>query len=221
MEFRFETYERVKVVSSGKQYTTHWEAYGKLMHKWTIDGCAIGLWENSFIIGGHLNDEDLENTVFQIIARDRIDENNLYLIISQSDYEDIKFKEIGEKGKTAKVFVIEEDGLEEYFKMNVWFCEYKPINGQIYVNLKCTEKDMKRNGFPLDTVDETGRKSYYVHVKAIDSCDAMAKAKKLFTEYFSKLYDEKSKEYEAELQEISDNLFKVKHWNEQDKKETK
>lgn len=172
-EFKFETYERVKVVNSGKQYTT-----------------------------------------FQIVARERIDEDNIYLIISQSDYDTIKSKEFGEKGKTAKIFVIGEDGLEKYFKMNVWFCEYNPINGKIYVNLKCTEKDMKRNGFPLDIVDETGRKSYYVHVKAIDSCDAKAKAQKLFTEYFSKLYDEKSKEYEAELEEINSNLFKVQHWND-------
>ena len=218
MEFRFETYERVKVVNSGQQYTTHWGAYGKLMHEWTIDGCTIGLWDNSFIIGARLNDENLENTVFQIIARGRIDtscgERNLYLIISQSDYDDIKSREIGEKGKTAKIFVIGEEGHEEYFRMNVWFCEYKPVNGQIYMNLKCTEKDMKRNGFPLDTVDETGRKSYYVHVKAIDSCDAMTKAKKLFIEYFSKLYDEKSKEYEAELEEISGNLHKVRLWND-------
>ena len=218
MEFRFETYERVKVVNSGQQYTTHWEAYGKLLHGCTMDRRTIGIWDNSFIIGAHLKDENLENTVFQIIARDRIDtscgEKNLYLIISQSDYENIKSKEIGEKGKTAKIFVIEENGLEEYFKMNVWFCEYKPINGKIYVNLKCTEKDMKRNGFPLDTVDETERKSYYVYVKAIDNYDARTKAQKLFTEYFSKLYDEKSEEYEAELEKISENLFKVRHWNE-------
>ena len=213
-EFRFETYERVKVVNSGQQYTTYWGAYGKLMHKWTIDGCAIELWDNSFIIGADLDDENLENTVFQIIARDRIDKSNLYLIISQSDYDAIKSKEIGEKRKTAKVFVIGEDGLEEYFKMNVWFCGYKPINGQIYINLKCTEKDMKRNDFPLDIVDETGRKSYYVHVKAIDSCDAKAKAQKLFTEYFLKLYDKKSEEYEAELEEISNNLYKVQHWDD-------
>lgn len=218
MEFRFGTYERVKVVNSGQQYTTHWEAYGKLMHGCKIGGCTIGIWDNSFIIGAHLNDENLENTVFQIVAREHIDtsygEKNLYLIISQSDYDDIKFREIGEKGKPVKIFVIGEEGLEEYFRMNVWFCEYKPINGQIYVNLKCTEKDMKRNGFSLDTVDETGRKSYYVHVKAIDSCDAMTKAKELFTEYFSKLYDEKSKEYEAELEEISGNLHKVRLWND-------
>ena len=212
-EFRFETYERVKVVDSGKQYSTHWEAYGKLMH-----GCEIGAWGNSFIIGAHLNDENLENTIFFFFLLYRIDtsfgEENLYLIISQSDYEDIKSKEIGEKGKTAKVFVIEEDGLEEYFKMNVWFCEYKPVNGEIYTNLKYTEKDMKRNGFPLDTVDETERKSYYVYVKAIDNYDAKVKAQKLFTEYFSKLYDEKSEEYEAELEKISENLYKVRHWND-------
>ena len=213
MEFRFETYERVKVVDSGKQYSAHWEAYGKLMH-----GCEIGAWGNSFIIGADLDDENLENTVFQIIARDRIDttygERNLYLIISQSDYDAVKSREVDEKGEPAKIFVIGEDGLEEYFMMNVWFCEYKPVYGKIYVNLKCTEKDMKRNGFPLDIVDETERKSYYVHVKAIDNYDAKAKAQKLFTEYFSKLYDEKSKEYEAELEEINGNLFKVRHWNE-------
>lgn len=213
MEFRFETYERVKVVNSGEQYTTYWEAYGKLMR-----GCVAGAWGNSFIVGAHLNDEDLENTVFQILARGRIDtadgERNLYLITSRSDYDALNSEKFDEKGESAKIYVIGEDGLKEYFKMNVWFCEYKPINGQIYVNLKCTEKDMKRNGFPLDTVDETGRKSYYVHVKAIDSCDAMTKAKKLFMEYFSKLYDEKSKEYEAELGEISNNLFKLRHWNE-------
>ena len=212
-EFRFETYERVKVANSGKQYPSHWEAYSKLMH-----GSAMGLWEYSFIIGAHLKDENLENMVFQIVARDRINtscgEKNLYLIISQSDYDAIKSNGVGEKRKPIKIFVIEEDGLEEYFKMNVWFCEYKPINGEIYVNPKCTEKDMKRNGFPLDTVDETGWKNYYVHVKAVDSCDAKAKAQKLFTEYFSKLYDEKSKEYEAELQEISDNLHKVRFWND-------
>ena len=165
-----------------------------------------------------LDDEDLENTVFQIIARNRIDtscgERNLYLITSQSDYDAVKSREVGEKGEPAKIFVIGEGGLEEYFKMNVWFCEYKPINGKIYVNLKCTEKDMKRNEWPLDTVDKTERKSYYVHIKAIDSCDAKAKAQKLFTEYFSKLYDEKSEEYEAELEKISENLYKVRHWNE-------
>lgn len=213
MEFRFETYERVKVINSGLQYSAHWEAYGKLMH-----GCEIGAWGNSFIIGADLDDENLENTVFQIIARNRIDtsygERNLYLIISQSDYDAVKSREVGEKGEPAKIFVIGEDGLEEYFKMNVWFCEYKPINGKIYVNLKCTEKDMKRNGFPLDTVDKTERKSYYVHVKAIDNYDAKAKAQKFFTEYFSKLYDEKSKEYEVELEEINSNLFKVQHWND-------
>lgn len=212
-EFRFETYERVKVVDSGKQYSTHWEAYGKLMH-----GCEIGAWGNSFIIGAHLNDENLENTVFQIVARGRIDtsfgEENLYLIISQSDYEDIKSKEIGEKGKTAKIYVIEEDGLEEYFKMNVWLCEYKPISGKICANPKCSEEDMKRIGFPLDTVDETEWEAYYVHVKAIDDSDAKAKAQKLFTEYFSKLYDEKTEEYEAELEKISENLYKVRHWND-------
>lgn len=213
MEFRFEIYERVKVVNSGEQYTTYWEAYGKLMR-----GCVAGAWGNSFIVGAHLNDKDLENTVFQIIARDRIDtscgKRNLYLITSQSDYDALESRKVGEKREPAKIFVIGEDGLEEYFKTNVWFCEYKPINGQIYVNLKCTEKDMKRNGFPLDTVDETERKSYYVHVKAFDNYDARTKAQKLFMEYFSKLYDEKSKEYEAELEEINSNLFKVQHWND-------
>lgn len=214
MKFKFEIYERVKVVNSGKRYTTHWEAYGKLVH-----GCEIGIWGNSFIVGAHLNDENLENTVFQIIARDRIDtsfgERNLYLITSQSDYDAVKSRrEDDENGKPVKIFVIEESGLEECFGMDVWLCEYKPINGEIYVNSKCTEKDMKRNGFPLDTVDETGRKSYYVHVKAIDNCDAKAKARKLFAEYFSKLYDEKSKEYEAVLEEINSNLFKLRHWND-------
>lgn len=217
-EFRFETYERVKVVSSGQQYTTHWGAYGKLMHEWTIDGCTIGLWDNSFIIGAHLNDENLENAVFQIIARDRINtscgEKNLYLIISQSDYDTIKSRQVGEKGEPVKIFIIEEDGLEEYFRMNVWFCGYKPISGEIYVNPKCTEKDMKGNGFSFDTVHETGRKSYYVHVKAIDNHDAEAKAQKLFTEYFSKLWDRRAAETKKELQEISDNLYKVQHWNE-------
>ena len=213
MEFRFETYERVKVINSGEQYTTYWEAYGKLMR-----GCVAGAWGNSFIIGAHLNDEDLENTVFQIIARNRIDtscgERNLYLITSQSDYDALNSKKFDEKGEPAKIYVIGEDGLKEYFRMNVWFCEYKPVYGKIYVNLKCTEKDMKRNGFPLDTVDETGRKSYYVHVKAIDSCDAMTKAQKLFTEYFSKLWDRRAAETKKELQEISDNLYKVQHLND-------
>ena len=213
MEFRFEIYERVKVVNSGEQYTTYWEAYGKLMR-----GCVAGAWGNSFIVGAHLNDKGLENTVFQIIARDRIDtscgERNLYLITSQSDYDALESRKVGEKREPAEIFVIGEDGLEEYFRMKVWFCEYKPISGKIYVNPKCTEEDMKRNGFPLDTVDETERKSYYVHVKAIDNYDARAKAQKLFTEYFSKLYDERSKEYEVELEEINSNLFKVQHWND-------
>lgn len=217
-EFRFETYERVKVVNSGKQYPSHWEAYSKLMHGSTIDGSTMGLWEYSFIIGTDLDDENLENTVFQILARGRINtsygEKNLYLIILQSDYDAIKSNGVGEKRKPIKIFVIEENGLEEYCRMNVWFCEYKPVSGKIYVNPKCTEKDMKRNGFPLDTVDKTERKSYYVHVKAIDNYDAKAKAQKFFTEYFSKLYDEKSKEYEVELEEINSNLFKVQHWND-------
>lgn len=117
-EFRFETYERVKVVNSGKQYTTYWEAYGKLLHRSTI-----GLWGNSLIIGAPLNDENPENTVFQIIARDRIDtpfgERNLYLIISQADYDAIKSRKVDEKGEPAKIFVIGENGLEEYFRMNV------------------------------------------------------------------------------------------------------
>ena len=213
MKFRFETYERVKVVNSGEQYTTYWEAYGKLMR-----GCVAGAWGNSFIVGAHLNDENLENTVFQIVARGRIDtscgERNLYLITSQSDYDALESRKVDEKREPAEIFVIGEDGLEEYFKMNVWFCEYKPINGEIYVNPKCTEKDMKRNGFPLDTVDKTERKSYYVHVKAIDDSDAKAKAQKLFTEYFSKLWDKRSVETKRELQEISDNLYKVQHLND-------
>lgn len=212
-EFKFKTYERVKVINSSMQFTTHWEACGKLMH-----GSTIGFWDNSFIIGAPLDDENLENTVFQIIARDRIDtplgERNLYLIISQSDYDAIKSRKVGEKGEPAKIFVIEENGLGEYSKMNVWFCEYKPIKDEIYVNPKCTEEDMKRNGFPLDIVDETGWKSYYVHVKAIDNCDARIKAQKLFTEYFIRLYDEKSEEYEAELEKISENLHKVLHLND-------
>lgn len=213
MEFRFETYERVKVINSGLQYPSHWEAYGKLMH-----GSTIGLWDYSFIIGAPLNDENLENTVFQIVARGRVNtscgEKNLYLIISQSDYDAIKSNGVGEKRKPIKIFVIEENGLGEYFRMNVWFCGYKPTSGEIYVNPKCPEKDMERDGFSLDTVHETKRKSYYVHVKAIDNYDARAKAQKLFTEYFIRLYDEKSEEYEAELEEISDNLRKVRHLND-------
>lgn len=126
-EFRFETYEQVKVVDSGKQYSTHWEAYGKLMH-----GCEIGAWGNSFIIGAHLNDENLENTVFQIVARDRVDENNLYLIISQSDYEDIKSREICEKEKPVKIFVIEEAGLcsskKEKEKLFAVYLSFEPFN---------------------------------------------------------------------------------------------
>lgn len=210
MEFRFETYKQVKVVNSGEQYTTHWEAYGKLMH-----GCVAGAWGNSFIVGAHLNDENLENTVFQIIARDRIDtpcgEGNLYLITSQSDYDALNSKKFDDKGEPAKIYVIGEDGLEEYFKKKIWFCEYKPISGKICVNPKCTEEDMKRNGFPLDTVDETGRETYYVHVKAFNNYEAQTKAQKLFTEYFSKLYDKRKKETEEELREISDNLYKVQH----------
>lgn len=213
MEFRFETYERVKVVNSGEQYTTYWEAYGKLMR-----GCVAGAWGNSFIVGAHLNDENLENTVFQIIARDRIDtscgEGNLYLITSRSDYDALNSKKFDEKGEPAKIYVIGEDGLEEYFKMNVWLCEYKPISGKICANPKCSEEDMKRIGFPLDTVDETEWEAYYVHVKAIDDSDAKAKAQKLFTEYFSKLWDKRSVETKRELQEISDNLYKVQHWND-------
>ena len=209
-EFRFEIYERVKVVNSGLQYPTHWEAYGKLMH-----GSTIGFWDNSFIIGAPLNDENLENTVFQIIARDCIDtplgKRNLYLITSQADYDAIKSRKVGEKGEPAKIFVIGEGGLEEYFRMNVWFCGYKPTSGEIYVNPKCTKKDMERNDFSLDTVHETGWKSYYVHVKAVDNYDAKTKAQKLFTEYFIRLYDEKSEEYKAELEKISDNLRKVRH----------
>ena len=212
-EFRFKIYERVKVVNSGLQYPSHWEAYGKLMH-----GSTMGLWDYSFIIGAPLNDENLENTVFQIVARGRINtscgEKNLYLIISQSDYDAIKSNGVGEKRKPIKIFVIEENGLGEYFRMNVWFCGYKPTSGEIYVNPKCTEKDMERNGFSLDTVHETGRKSYYVHVKAVDNYDAKTKAQKLFTEYFIRLYDEKSEEYKAELEKISDNLRKVRHLND-------
>lgn len=210
MEFRFEVYDRVKVINSGKQYTTHWEAYGKLMH-----GCVVGAWGNSFIVGAYLNDEDLKNTVFQILARDRIDtvygERNLYLITSQSDYDAINSRKVDEKGEPAKIYVISEDGLEEYFKMNVWLCEYKPISGKICLKPKCSEEDMKRIGSPLDTVDETGWETYYVHVKAIDNYDAEAKAQKLFTEYFSKLWDRRAAETQKELQEISDNLYKVQH----------
>lgn len=213
MKFRFETYERVKVVNSGEQYTTYWEAYGKLMR-----GCVAGAWGNSFIVGAHLNDENLENTVFQIVARGRIDtscgERNLYLITSQSDYDALESRGVGEKGEPAKIYVIGEDGLEEYFKMNVWFCEYKPISGKICANPKCSEEDMKRNKFPLDIVDETERKSYYVHVKAVNDYDAKTKAQKLFTEYFSSLWDRKSVEKERELKEIGDNLYKVQHWND-------
>lgn len=209
MEFRFEVYDRVKVVSSGKQYTTYWEAYGKLMR-----GCVAGAWGKSFIVGAHLNDEDLENTVFQILARDYIDtadgERNLYLITSQSDYDELESREVDEKGEPPKFYVISEDGLEEYEEEVDVFCIFSTSSGNIEIVKGVSRKDFDA----VKEFDELNRGRYAVNVKARSSRDAKEQAKKLFAEYFSKLYDEKSKEYEAELEEISDNLHKIQHWND-------
>ena len=209
MEFRFETYERVKVINSGLQYSAHWEAYGKLMH-----GCEIGAWGNSFIIGADLDDENLENTVFQIIARNRIDtsygERNLYLIISQSDYDAVKSREVDEKGEPVKIYVIGENGLKEYEEEVDVFCIFSTSSGNIEIVEGVSRKDFDA----VKEFDELNRGRYAVNVKAHSSRDAKEQAKKLFTEYFSKLWDKRSVETERELQEISDNLYKVQHWND-------
>lgn len=209
MKFRFETYERVKVVNSGEQYTTYWEAYGKLMR-----GCVAGAWGNSFIVGAHLNDENLENTVFQIVARGRIDtscgERNLYLITSQSDYDALNSKKFDEKGEPAKIYVIGEDGLEEYEEEVDVFCIFSTSSGNIEIVEGVSRKDFDA----VKEFDELNRGRYAVNVKAHSSRDAKEQAKKLFTEYFSKLWDKRSVETKRELQEISDNLYKVQHWND-------
>lgn len=209
MEFRFEIYERVKVVNSGLQYSAHWEAYGKLMH-----GCEIGAWGNSFIIGADLDDENLENTVFQIIARNRIDtsygERNLYLIISQSDYDAVKSREVDEKGEPVKIYVIGENGLKEYEEEVDVFCIFSTSSGNIEIVEGVSRKDFDA----VKEFDELNRGRYAVNVKAHSSRDAKEQAKKLFTEYFSKLWDKRSVETKRELQEISDNLYKVQHWND-------
>lgn len=211
MEFRFKEQEKVKVVRKGLQYATYWKGYGKL-----LDNYNFSVAHRPYIIGTELNGIP-EDTEFVVLSRDYISTTsgyrNLYLIAPKRDLEE-REQTKGVNRFLSHLYVVDESALEEYFKMNVWFCEYKPVNGKIYVNPKCTEEDMKKNGFPLDTVNETERKSYYVHVKAIDSCDAIAKAKKLFTEYFSKLWDKRSAETKRELQEISDNLYKVQHLNE-------
>lgn len=209
MEFRFEIYERVKVINSGLQYSAHWEAYGKLMH-----GCEIGAWGNSFIIGADLDDENLENTVFQIIARNRIDtsygERNLYLIISQSDYDAVKSREVDEKGEPVKIYVIGENGLKEYEEEVDVFCIFSTSSGNIEIVEGVSRKDFDA----VKEFDELNRGRYAVNVKAHSSRDAKEQAKKLFTEYFSKLWDKRSVETKRELQEISDNLYKVQHWND-------
>ena len=209
MEFRFEIYERVKVVDSGLQYPSHWEAYGKLMH-----GCVADAWGNSFIIGTDLDDENLENTVFQIIARNRIDtsygERNLYLIISQSDYDAVKSREVDEKGEPVKIYVIGENGLKEYEEEVDVFCIFSTSSGNIEIVEGVSRKDFDA----VKEFDELNRGRYAVNVKAHSSRDAKEQAKKLFTEYFSKLWDKRSVETKRELQEISDNLYKVQHWND-------
>lgn len=209
MEFRFETYERVKVVNSGEQYTTYWEAYGKLMR-----GCVAGAWGNSFIVGAHLDDEDLKNTVFQILARDRIDtaygERNLYLITSQSDYDALTSREVDEKGEPAKIYVIGEDGLKEYKEEVDMFCIFSTSSGNIEIVNGVSRKDFDA----VKEFNESSRGSYAVNVKARSSRDAKEQAKKLFAEYFSKLYDEKVVEHEQEIKEITDNLYKVRRWND-------
>lgn len=209
MEFKFEVYDRVKVVSSGKQYSTYWEAYGKLMR-----GCVADAWGNSFIVGAHLDDEDLENTVFQILARDRIDtaygERNLYLITSQSDYDALEFSKVDEKGEPAKIYVIEEDGLKEYEEGVDMFCIFSTSSGNIEIVNGVSRKDFDA----VKEFNESSRGSYAVNVKARSSRDAKERAKKLFAEYFSKLYDEKVVEHEQEIKEITDNLYKVRHWND-------
>lgn len=209
MEFKFEVYDRVKVVSSGKQYTTYWEAYGKLMR-----GCVAGTWGKSFIVGAHLNNEDLENTVFQILARDHIDtadgKRNLYLITSQSDYDALESREVDEKGEPPKFYVISEDGLKEYEEGVDMFCIFSTSSGNIEII-----NGVSRKGFDaVKEFNESSRGSYAVNVKARSSRDAKEQAKKLFAEYFSKLWDKRSVETKRELQEISDNLYKVQHWND-------
>lgn len=210
MEFRFETYERVKVINSGEQYTTHWEAYGKLMY-----GCEIGDWGNSFIIGAHLNDENLENTVFQIIARGRIEtsfgERNLYLITSQADYDAIKSRAVDEKGEPAKIFVIGEDGLEKFEEEKKTFiCKFNSDIGSIQITKRLVDVEDVNKVVKVDT----NFKGYVVNVSAVNEKDAKEQAGKLFTEYLSKLWDKRSAETKKELAEISDDLYKVQHWND-------
>lgn len=214
MKFKFKEQEKVKVVRKGLQYVTYWKAYEELINEY-----IFSVAHRPYIIGVEFGDIP-EDTEFIVLSRGYVSTSsgykNLYLIAPKKELEEQEQA----KGLTRPplhLYVIDEDGLEEYSKMDVWFCEYRPDDGKIHklrANPKCTEEDMKRNDFRLDTVDETRWKTYYVHVKAVDDSDAKAKAQKLFVEYFSKLHDEKSKEYEAELEEISDNLHKVRHWND-------
>lgn len=212
MKFRFKEQEKVKVVRKGLQYVTYWKAYEALINEY-----IFSVAHRPYIIGVEFGDIP-EDTEFTVLSRGYVSTSsgyrNLYLIAPKKELEEQEQA----KGLTRPplhLYVIDEDGLEEYSKkMGVWFCEYRPVDGKIHVNPKCTEEDMKRNGFPLDTVDETGRETYYVHVKAINDFDAKAKAQKLFTEYFSKLWDKRSVETKRELQEIGDNLYKVQHWND-------
>ena len=215
MKFRFKEQEKVKVVRKGLQYVTYWKAYEALINEY-----IFSVAHRPYIIGVEFGDIP-EDTEFTVLSRGYVSTSsgykNLYLIAPKKELEEQEQA----KGLTRPplhLYVIDEDGLEEYSKkMGVWFCEYRPVDGKIpklRANFKCTEEEMKWSGFSLDTVNKTRRKTYYVHVKAVDDSDAKAKAQKLFVEYFSKLYNEKSKEYEAELEEISDNLHKVRHWND-------
>ena len=215
MEFRFEIYERVKVVNSEEQYATYWEAYGKLMR-----GCVAGAWGNSFIVGAHLNDKDLENAVFQIIARDRIDtscgERNLYLITSQSDYDALESRKVGEKREPAEIFVIGEDGLETETTKKNYRIHFFPISRKAkIINIICVPAEIECESVSKIEIDEDKRETfgfsfhesdYYVtYAVASSEKEAAAHAAKVFGEYFQ-AKAEKFLQFAKEVKEVLDCL---------------
>lgn len=114
-EFRFETYERVKVVSSGKQYTTYYKALATL-----ISSSDNAVAYQPFSFGKQLsNIPNLKKKEFTVLSRGYFSTGYcdctapLYLIAEKEEYERYTkvFCDVDREKNPLSVYIIGEAGL--------------------------------------------------------------------------------------------------------------